>query len=170
LDLELQKLNARQIVIEADCDSSQIRLDGMFRSDARLRTGGIVISFQSKAGELRYPCDTYLDWQDNVRAIALSLEALRAVDRHGVTSHNEQYTGWAKLPAPTDTTSELRRAADLVCAMAGGNIEEILINAESWKRVRTRGCSDLHPDRTGNDTNFKTFMDAAEILDRHHGM
>lgn len=35
----------------------------------------------------------------NLHAIALGLEALRAVDRHGITSSAEQYAGFAQLTA-----------------------------------------------------------------------
>lgn len=50
--------------------------------------------------ELSYPCDSCDNWQHNVRSIALALQALRAVDRYGVTRRAEQYRGWGKLPAP----------------------------------------------------------------------
>jgi hypothetical protein len=52
------------------------------------------------------------DWQHNVRAIALGLEALRKVDRYGITRRGEQYAGWKALPAgigigATHMTSEV---------------------------------------------------------------
>ena len=102
LDRELSYLRARNVVIQADCDRSQIRMDGMLYAGAKLRTAGIVLSFDSKHGPLSYPCDKYSNWQANLRAIALSLEALRAVDRYGVTRRAEQYKGWAKLPPPPE--------------------------------------------------------------------
>lgn len=49
-------------------------------------------------GRLAYATDMFDSWQDNVRAIALSLEALRAVERWGV-SKGRQYTGFALLTA-----------------------------------------------------------------------
>lgn len=107
LDRELTHLSARDVVIQADCGHDQVRLDGHLRANARLRGPGVIISFKSKGRPLSFPCDRFSEWQDNVRAIALTLEHLRAVDRYGVTQHAEQYTGWAKLPSPETATVTL---------------------------------------------------------------
>jgi len=80
----------------------------MLHARARVGHPGVAISFTSRFGPLRYATDAYerwyshgLDgWQANVRAIALALEALRAVDRYGVTRRGEQYTGWRAIAAP----------------------------------------------------------------------
>lgn len=49
---------------------------------------------------LVYATDTCVLWQHNVRSIALGLEALRAVDRYGITKRGEQYAGFTgALPA-----------------------------------------------------------------------
>jgi hypothetical protein len=61
----------------------------------------VILSFTAKVGALSYPCDTFTTWQDNVRAIALALEALRKVDRYGVTTHGEQYRGFLALEGAT---------------------------------------------------------------------
>ena len=59
----------------------------------------LELSFDSHDhGRLTYATDQYTERQDNVRAIALSLEALRAVERWGV-SKGRQYTGFAQLTA-----------------------------------------------------------------------
>lgn len=51
---------------------------------------------------LIYATDACEDWRHNVRSIALGLEALRAVDRFGISRRGEQYAGFrAALPAGT---------------------------------------------------------------------
>lgn len=75
------------------------RLDGRPRSDARPEHSGVIFSIDSRHGHLSYPCDTFSTWQDNLRAIALALEALRKVDRYGVTKRGEQYRGFLALEA-----------------------------------------------------------------------
>jgi hypothetical protein len=70
------------------------RLDGRPRANAVPEHPGVIVSLDSKFGHLSYPCDTFTTWQDNLRAVALALEALRKVDRYGVTKRGEQY------PAP----------------------------------------------------------------------
>lgn len=97
-------------MIQVDADEGQIRRDGMLYARARVDHPGIAISFTSRFGPLRYATDAYEDswysskglagWQANVRAVALALEALRAVDRYGVSKRGEQYTGWRAIEAP----------------------------------------------------------------------
>lgn len=49
---------------------------------------------------LVYATDACVLWRHNVRSIALGLEALRAVDRFGISRRGEQYAGFrAALPA-----------------------------------------------------------------------
>lgn len=167
LDRELRNLRARHVVIQADCDASEVRRDGQLRSGARLRGPGIVLSFETNKGAMSFPCDTYTDWQANLRAIAMSLEALRSVDRYGVTRNAEQYRGWTALPDKSG--DDVESAAATVVSMAGGMISQVVASKDAWDDVRKRGCAAMHPDRFGDDgTQFKKFMEAAGVLDRHH--
>jgi hypothetical protein len=99
---ELRAHGARHVVLEVDISERDLRLDGLPRADRRARTPGIVLSFEATnvpgRPKLRYEVGTFSDWQDNLRAIALGLQALRAVDRYGVTKRGEQYAGWKALP------------------------------------------------------------------------
>lgn len=98
---ELRAHGATRAVLEMDFREQDLRLDGLPRGDRRARSDGIVLSFRatrvSGQPQLRYEVGTYGDWRDNVRAIALGLEALRAVDRYGVTKRGEQYAGWRQI-------------------------------------------------------------------------
>lgn len=156
LDYELGRLNARNIVIEAAFDERDIRLDGRPRVDARPRLPGVVLSFDSKHGPLRYPCGTFPDWQDNVRAIALSLEHLRAVDRYGVTRRGEQYTGWKALPAPGSYAMTHEQAIAFLKPFAEG--------ADGPRDAYRKAALKLHPDRGGDAEQFKRLQAAKVVL------
>jgi hypothetical protein len=138
---ELDYLDARHIVIQADFSESDLRVDGMPRSNARAPYHpGVRIAFKSKHGPLTYATDAYEFWQHNVRAIGLGLEALRAVDRYGVTRRGEQYTGWKQLGAGTRPV--------LQCGewyAAGALITPQLVDGE--RRWVAECCADL-PDRS----------------------
>jgi hypothetical protein len=107
LERELDMLYARDIVIEVDVREGDIRLDGQLRADAKASTPAVRIAFDSSVGHLVYATDRYQrvwgsrsrmdSWQHNVRAIALGLEALRKVDRYGITRRGEQYAGWKQI-------------------------------------------------------------------------
>lgn len=97
---EVANLGGKDVVMGVGLEERDLRLDGTPRANARAMSHpGVELSFDSRDhGRLTYATDQYSDWQDNVRAIALSLEALRAVDRHGVAK-GRQYTGFALLAA-----------------------------------------------------------------------
>jgi len=114
---ELRAHGARRAVLELDFREQDLRLDGLPRADRQARSPGIVLSFGATAvpgrPHLRYEVGTFAHWQANVRAVALGLEALRAVDRHGVTERGEQYAGWKQLEPPRDAPS-VERGRQLV--------------------------------------------------------
>ena len=100
---ELRKIGARDVVIQTTFHAMQFSpRTGWPYADAEPETAQVILSFTSKNGPLSFPCDTYTAFDDNVRAITLALEALRAVDRYGVTRNAEQYAGWKKIAAPAE--------------------------------------------------------------------
>ncbi len=100
IDRELRYLGAREVTIGCGLREQDIRLDGWPRAAAREPTHpGVEVSFDGKHGHLVYATDVCVRWEHNVRAIGLGLEALRAVDRHGITRRGEQYAGFKALPA-----------------------------------------------------------------------
>jgi hypothetical protein len=108
LKRETDYLNAKNIVLGIDIGESDIRIDGRIRANAKAASPAVEIAFESKHGPLIYRCDAYRvgyyterddSWQHNARAIAKTLEALRAVDRYSAVEHGEQYTGFKALPS-----------------------------------------------------------------------
>lgn len=95
---ELRAIDAERVVLQVDVREQDLRLDGLPRAKARASSPAVVLAFDSRVGPLRYEVGTYSRWEDNLRAIALGLKALRAVDRYGVTKRGEQYAGWRALP------------------------------------------------------------------------
>lgn len=128
LERELTMLDAKNVVFQVALYEGQLRLDGKPKATAKASHPGVILAFDSKYGPLKYAVDTFDVFTDNVRAIALAMEALRKVDRYGVTKRGEQYTGWRELPvktgAPADALKggdpELFRAAVRARAILGG--------------------------------------------------
>lgn len=147
LERELEKLGARSAVIELALTEREIRLDGWPRSEARPSHPGAVISFDSKHGPLRYGTDAFPDWQANVRAIALGLEALRKVDRYGIGKRGEQYQGWRALGDGTPAMST--REAEALLDRYGGEKSALKVT---------------HPDTGGSDEEFAEVQTARQVL------
>lgn len=146
LQFEADMLGATYLIMQVDADPSDIRRDGMLRARARVGFPGVKVAIGSAYGPLTYATDAYEDWRANVRAIALSLAALRAVDRYGVSKRGEQYRGWAALEAGNDTAR--REAQDLIAGYGG--------LAKAYKAT--------HPDHGGDPEAFQRVMDARRLL------
>lgn len=171
LERELNWLDAQHVVLQADCEERMIRSDGMLRSDARLRSPGVILSFDSKHGPLSYPCDQFPRWQENVRAIALALEALRKVDRYGVTRRAEQYTGWKALPDPHALSLTVEQACAFLAREAGiGTATSVHLSAGGFRRAYKAAAARLHPDAGGDPRRFDKLQQAKAVLERVHGL
>ncbi len=146
LRYELERIRASNVVIGAGFREQDIRLDGWPRSGARVPDHpGIEISFDSPHGRQVYATDSCEAWEDNVRSIALGLEALRAVDRFGITKRGQQYAGFRELASATSEPS-LERGRQLISEHGGAR--------EALKAT--------HPDHGGDAADFAAVMRAKE--------
>lgn len=102
LDRESHFLEAKEARLQIAVPASQFGVRGRPFANANAEHPGIIVTLESKHGPLSYPCDTFTTWQDNLRAVALALEALRTVDRYGVTKHGQQYRGFMAIEAPAN--------------------------------------------------------------------
>lgn len=151
---ELRLHGAKNTILEVDLRASDIRVDGLPRADRNARTPGIVLSFDATAvpghPQLRYEVCEFGDWRDNVRAVALGLNALRAVDRYGVTRRGEQYAGWKQLGTGSGVgAGNSTRGRKLIDA-ADGDVNEALKRA--------------HPDHGGEAEDFRDVIAAREAM------
>jgi hypothetical protein len=176
LGYETGQLGAELVVMQVDIQEGALRRDGMLKAAAKVGHPGVAVSFESRFGPLRYATDRYAPrwsgdppgWQANVRAIALALQALRAVDRYGVSTRGEQYTGWSALPAARAQGSQwftepgeartwmVRSAAELnVPHEPDGSLPDL------YKRLAKR----MHPDVRGDDDLWDRLDAAATLLE-----
>lgn len=156
---ELKHLGAKNTELLVAIRPDDFRLDGRPRANARQEHPGVVLSFDSKVGRLSYAVDTFTGWQDNVRGIAKSLEALRMVDRYGVTKHGEQYRGFMAIeanaaPAGFATAEEALQFLARIIAdeWEGGRVDTRLSNARALLRGAMRRT---HPDTGGDAATFQ---------------
>lgn len=100
---ELQRLGVHQddVVVSTNL---QTRLDGLPRSNqARPGDPGVCVYWRKSPKEpMRcMAVDRYDEVQDNLAAVAATLEAMRSIERHGGAAILDRaFTGFAALPAP----------------------------------------------------------------------
>lgn len=167
LEYELRKLGARDIIIQAYFKRDDIRNDGWPRSSAKPSESGVIVSFINRdRQEISFPCDTYQAYEDNLRAVSLTLTALRAIDRYGVSQQGEQYNGWAKLPeAPTRMSH--KSAMEFLALYSGIAVT----SKESLTKAYREAAQHLHPDnqRTGNHDQFVLLSQTKQVIEEVHG-
>ena len=148
LESELGKLWAKDILIQAYLDRADIRNDGWPRSSARPKQSGVIITFQSCGSVMSFPCDRFDDWEDNLRAIALTLKSLRAADRYGVTGNREQYRGFQALPLIRNRRA---LAVSFMACVTGWPESQVKSDPQGAYRLAARAC---HPDTGGSNEKF----------------
>lgn len=165
VDTRAQQESAELLVA---IDAGQFRQDGRPYANARAQHPGVIFSIYSRHGHLSYPCDTFTRWEDNLRAIALALEALRKVDRYGVTKRGEQYRGFLALEATAapagfaDANAAYVWLVDLVGAthLSGSPAPAMVLRKA--KRI-------THPDMGGDADTFQR-VSLAEAKLREAGL
>lgn len=186
LERELDMIGGRELILEVDVREQDLRLDGMLRANARaVGAPAVVVAFKSTHGPLLYRSDAYGEgswsspmevWQHNVYAVALTLEALRAVDRYGAAASGEHYQGFRQIggaPAIVTVPPMTDEQAWMVIARAvQPTAREVWWEdaAQSWQDGRTApdGTSgpamvrlarrNTHPDTRRDDVDV-TFDD-----------
>ena len=165
LQTELRHLRATSAHLQVDAAPGQVRNDGQLRASAKVEHPGVILTIDTPAhGVLVYPCDEFRGfyntpgWQQNLRAIALGLEALRKVERYGIAARGQQYAGFAALaggqPMGQPETMEPERAARVLLEASGYPMEDTARPSIDWVRGRADklykdAAKVYHPD-SGN--------------------
>ncbi|MGX6566825.1 hypothetical protein [Cupriavidus necator] len=150
---ELARLGARpgSTVISTNVVT---RLDGLPRSGQREPADpGAAVYWQDRAGAPRVMAiDQYRAVADNLAAIAATLEALRAIERHGGAQILERaFTGFTALPSP----GAARGWREVIGVPAG---EQDLVAVRAAFRRRAQAA---HPDRPGGSHDDMAALTAA---------
>lgn len=164
LDRELRSLGARAIVLQVAMEETDFRIDGLPRATARAKHPGVILSFDTSGwpegsalnGRLEFATDSFATWQENLRAIALGLEALRKVDRYGITRGDAQYAGFKALPRGDDGAMGLytrEEARDWLSRRYGGDVR--------------RALRDTHPDANpdADPDEYRRVIRAKELIE-----
>lgn len=141
---ELEKLGVHtdDVIIST---SVRTRLDGLPRTgEPKPSDPGACVYWQKSEKEpMRcMAVDRYTEVADNLAAIAATLEAMRAIERHGGAAILDRaFTGFAALPAPADGRRDWWTVLGLTSTASR---QEILDRHRQLSR-------DHHPDRGGSE-------------------
>lgn len=167
-----------EVVMQLAITEAECRLDGWVRANARPPHPGVILSFESRHGPLRYHTDRFENrgwsgylpgWQSNVRAIALGLEALRKVDRYGISKAGEQYRGWNALPPgrAMGAAMTVEDAARLIAHHSDdpeGRTPEVEGDPAFALALFKEAARNVHPDHNGGDGQLMADVNEAREL------
>lgn len=144
---QIRTLGGRQPIISTNIP---LRQDGLPYADrAQPKDSGVAVYFTYRGKQMCFACDRWAKVDDNMHAIALTIEALRGVARWGTGDMMEAaFTGFAALPAPMTGRKPWRQ-------VFGFGPDEQVSQLRLEGAYRT-ARSDSHPDREGGD--HETFI------------
>src|SRR5688500_16877241 len=164
---ELVHLDADDVVIGLEIRPDHIRLDGWPKAEAN-PPPPVILTFTSKVGPLRFQCDRYSKWQDNLRAIGLTLQRLRLVDEGGVARSGEQYQGWNALPpGQPSAVGSAMTGEDAARLLAVEGLDEVdaWVDVMASPEVAFRNAARRHhPDAGGDPAMFRRVTEARDLL------
>lgn len=146
-ELETLGIGSDDLVISTNLP---LRMDGRPRSDtANPADPGVSVWWQTRNGERKViAIDRYTRVADNLAAIAATLDAMRAIERHGGAEVQDRaFTGFTPLPAP-DMPLHDGPGRPWRDVLGLTSFERSLVAAEDAYR---RLASQWHPDKHPND-------------------
>lgn len=147
---ELSRLGAEKIVISTNV---QLRKDGYFYADmanSAIAEPGAAVYFQYKKKDIVMCCDQYLTVTDNIYAIAKSINAIRDMERWGVSDFIERtFAGFKALPVHTNG----HKWWVVLGIKENASQEEIKAAYKALSKVR-------HPDVGGDPASFSALTEA----------
>lgn len=149
-ELKLMGVSRDDVIVSTNVE---LRLDGWPRSDREPADPGVAVYWKRK-GQMRcIAVDQYNRVADNLAAIAATLEAMRAIDRHGGAQILDRaFVGFAALPARA--SSSWRETLGIE-PQTTATIDLVESRFRALSRVH-------HPDTGGDRAKFEELVAARE--------
>jgi len=146
---ELSLMGVTSYVINSN---SRLKADGMPYANQYIEDTGVVLYFTRKGQEIAIACDKYYQVNDNLRAIGLSLGAIRGMERWGTEEMVDRaFTGFAALP-PSIITPPPDREKRPWWVVLGVDRDA---DAPTVKQGYRRAQATAHPDAGGSSLDFQ---------------
>lgn len=135
-----------------------LRRDGLPLANQRQPDDpGVAVYFTYKKRPMCFACDRWDKVEDNMQAIAKTIDALRGIARWGTGDMLEAaFTGFTALPAPGQTTA--RGWRDVLGVADMSPPPTLAFVTSVYKTLRSRH----HPDKGGRTEDFNAVQTAYE--------
>ena len=145
---EIKRLNGKLPIISSNME---LRRDGLpYATQPALADPGIAVYFTYKNKPMCFACDKYTKVEANMRAIQLTISAIRGIERWGASDMMERaFTGFVALEHGGEHWSS-------VLGLANGSSRSEIDAA--YRKLRSLH----HPDRGGDPEQFQRVQRAYE--------
>lgn len=161
----------------------ETRRDGLPRSDrGNPADPGVAIYWPDPSGGVQQcmAIDLYDTVAGNLAAVAATIDAMRAIERHGGAQILKRaFQGFKALPASTTPALSTEAAAEVLARRMNGavgarpieQIVDMIVHDDTWARDAVRAAAaKTHPDRGGRVEDFQLVQEAKRVLEAHHGV
>lgn len=138
---ELGRLGAKNSVVSTNVP---VRRDGLpLASAKRVDDPGVAVYFRYKDHPMVFACDRWDRAEDNIWAVAKTIEALRGIERWGSGDMTDTaFSGFQALPPPGSTSKRPWRKVLML-----NELNNLIVGAEAAYRALAR---ERHPDCGGS--------------------
>lgn len=146
---ELRKLGARYVALSSDLEGYETK-NGIWRPyhDAKCDDPGVAVYFDLDTDPIVFSSDKYEKVEANVRAIGLTIESMRRIERYGVAERKMAFQGFKALPAAGE---DWRSVLGLV-----GNVDMRTVKTK-YRQL----AAAAHPDQAGGNEHEMQRLNAA---------
>lgn len=154
-ELERMAVNERDVIISTNVEPT---LSGRPRSGERKpQDPGAAVYWRDMGQDRCMAIDRYTDVAQNIAALAATIEAMRAIERHGgAIILDRAFQGFTALPPPI--VAGMKRPWREVFGYAPGDAVHKSMLEEQFLRLRSR----CHPDKGGTAEQFNELMAARD--------
>lgn len=154
-ELSRMGVQAGNVVVSTNV---QTRLDGRpYSNRGDPEDPGAAVYWRTKQGDKVMAIDRYDRVADNLAAIAATLDAMRAIERHGGAAILDRaFTGFTALPSPEAAAVPPWRT---ILGLPGDSKPTLELAKERYRRR----AKETHPDYGGNATEFNLVQIAWEM-------
>jgi len=160
---ELRRLKATNIVISSNMATYRKGNIEIPYANQNITDPGVAVYFTKDGKQQCIPCDKWKTIDQNIRAIALTIEALRGIDRWGAKEMvDAAFSGFKALPGPDDiNTVPIKTAREII------GVSSDCVDLEYIKFKYRNKAKELHPDSpTGDKNEFQKLNAAFEELEK----
>jgi hypothetical protein len=149
---EVRRIGGKNLIISTNIPTKQ---NGDLYADYaryKLEDPGVAVYFKYNDKDVALCCDQYERVWENVQALAKAIEALRGLERWGVSDFLDRaFTGFKALPATTLQEKDIWEVLGL-----SGKPESTIIIHQAYKQQAKK----VHPDAGGSEEDFHLLQEA----------